>query len=415
MHPTLVLDLGSTSVKAALVEPGGAIAPIGERPTPRNIAVAATPARHESDPRVFVEAVRELMGEARAACPEVSAVAFSTQMHGAVLTDLDDAPVSPFLSWQDERAADRGRDGRSVLERVPSELPAETIRALGVMPRLGLGAFTMSRWLDEREEAGMGRPSSGRLHTLGSFVIARLGGPFVTHLSNGAPLGIVDIDGGTWSAGVVAALGLRAFDLPTIVEGYEAVGRVDVDGEAWDVFPDVGDHQASLIGSGVEPGDLAVSLGTAGIAARVVDGPAPAVAGVETRPHLGGRRLRVRSRLPGGRRAVEFAGDRAADPGFWAEASVAPAGTPAADFFAEYTEAYRDAFAALFPDEPPRRLVLNGGAARHIPWFRDRFAESLGLQAVEVPDADLAVLGVARLLEAAPGSTTPPTRRTSVP
>jgi sugar (pentulose or hexulose) kinase len=400
MSATLVIDLGSTSIKAALVDNSGAITALGERPAPSS---DSPPGRHETDPLGFIRAVEELVHLALQTLPNLDAVAFSTQMHGVLLTDDENVPVSPFLSWQDERAGQATTPGTSVLEQAGKLLPPAVVRSIGVPLRVGLGALTLAAWLEEHPS-----PKRGRIHTLGSFVLSQVGGAYVTHLTNAAPLGLVRFETATWHPEVIAALGLSRFSLPLIVERFSPVGQIRVGAVEVDLLPDLGDHQASLLGSGLQPDDLAISLGTAGIAARIVPHSATAAPGVEMRPFPGGRALHVKSRLPGGRFAREFllrsTGTTTVvdEARFWHDASdAARTGqeNSARAFFSAYTDAYSNAIDQLFPGpDRPKRLLLNGGAAQHIPWFRDSFARDLGIDQVEVPDADLAIRGVAELI-----------------
>src|SRR5690606_33366818 len=121
-------------------------------------------------------------------------------------------------------------------------------------------------------------------------------------------------------------------------------------------------------------GDIAISLGTAGIAARVASADAQPGPDVEVRPYGDGTVLHVRSRLPGGRLLRSFAEARSVSGAtFWSElfrnqGKELPHEVHA--LLTHFTEVYADAIDALFPGEPkPRRLLLNGGAAQHIPWF----------------------------------------------
>ncbi len=397
MRSTLIVDLGSTSIKAAAIDDAGVVTDIGERASPPSVAPAG---RHESDPLAFVEAVRSLLADALQVAPYLQAVAFSTQMHGILLTDGDDA-ISPFLSWQDERAAEPTASGQSTLEIVAGAVPGGVIQALGAPLRVGLGGFTLARWLEEHPET-----QPGRIHTLGSFVVSQLGGRYATHITNAAPLGLVDLRRRKWNQEVVRALGLSRFELPEIVTGFHPIGKVSVGGVELELYPDLGDHQASLLGSRLSEGDVAISLGTAGIAARLANMDTAAGPGVEVRPYGEGTVLHVRSRLPGGRLLRTFAHARSASEAqFWSEVSATSEAGLADDiraFFAGFTDAYSEAISDLFPDgERPRRILLNGGAAQHIPWFQSSFPASLGVNHVEVPDSDLAIRGVVSLLQAA--------------
>lgn len=402
----LVVDVGSSSVKTATVdlgEPGAEPAALREYSTPQPLP--ARPGRHETDPEAFGDLVCSVIDTAVSENKRIAAVAFSTQMHGVLLADSVNVPLSPFLSWQDERALDETPAG-SVLERVSRAVPSEVLATSGIPMRVGIGAATLARWIEENDVH-----VEARVHTLGSYLLCRLRGPYATHVTNAAPLGLVDLRTGRWNTELVAAYGLDGFELPAIVEGYGAHGTAVLGGRSVELFPDLGDHQASVLGSGLEDGEFAVSLGTAGIGARIAVA-ADAQPGVEVRPYIDGRFLHVRSRLPGGRLATQFsaafaelaqvAGTDVAAAEFWTH--VLPAqhglwGRVVDDFLDRYVVAYRKASGELFPESAgPRRMRINGGMSQHIPWFHDGFGSSIGLHTVEAPTGDLAVRGIARLL-----------------
>jgi sugar (pentulose or hexulose) kinase len=392
---SLLIDIGSTSLKAAVLEPDGTLVELESVPTPASTAGAG---RHETDPMAFVAAVRGVIERATMQYPSVSAVALSTQMHGAVVTNGANVPLSPYFSWQDARAAEPADDGLSAIEKVERALSTAEVRALGVPARVGLGAYTVSRWAEDNPI-----PSGSRLHTLGSFVACSLGGPYVTHVTNAAPLGVLDLARSTWSAAALDALGLSHVRLPKVQVPFAPIGRLEDCSAPLTLYPDVGDHQASLLASAVDGHDLAVSLGTAGIAARVRPTGTIPENGVEVRPYFDDRQLHVRSRLPGGKLAQDWYMSAGAPPiaRFWDHASKSAQrdpGGPEAAFFARYTSAYKTAVAELFPHDFPRKVVLNGGVAQNIPWFTHDFAASLGIADAVRPQGDLSLRGLATLM-----------------
>ena len=439
---SLLLDLGSTAVKAAVL-PEGADAPVSTTSAPMPAALAGRPrSRHESDPVAILAVVHEVLRrawtDARRAGLAPHRIAVSCQMHSVLLTDARDAPISPLLSWQDDRLTEPV-DGGTRLDAVLRSVPESRRSAAGIARRPGYGAANLAAHLAEAPA-----PLGSRIHTLGTLVSRSLGGPYATHRSMAASLGLLDTASGAWDHALAAEYGLAGFSLPEVVDAFRSAGTVDLDGVALDWFPDLGDHQVSVLGGGgLAADEVAISLGTAGIVARWAPTPL-AHPLVDSRPYPGGGFLRAISRMPGGRFAGQvgelaagiasgLTGIEVAPGALLAEASArvdTPADPPAlalsegrdagggavpvlhgtaagADVVSEllhavarfYGERYREAVEVLSQGlAAPVRMRFNGGLATASPWFRERFAAELGLPSAPLPDGELALAGLAALL-----------------
>ncbi len=405
--PALIIDVGSSAVKAALATGPDDIRELQTIAAP---PASASGSRHETPAEAFLDIVERLVDRATGVCGALAGIGFSTQMQGVLVTDAQDRPLSPFLSWQDERALEVTPRGSRFIDDVAQRVAPAIIEAGGVRPRAGLGVWNLARWRTENAV-----PAASRVHTLGSFLLARLTGSHLTHVTSAASIGAVDLRAGGWNRPLLAALGLDDLSFPGIVEDFVPVGTW---GGSVPVHPDIGDHQASLRGSGLRAGEVALSVGTAGIAATVTD-RFDLDEGVEVRPYVDGSLLRTVSRLPGGRQLrslfdayrsfADLAGIRIGEQEFWTAVGAAPASggllaRTARSFLDGYVRAYDDALSVLFRGGArPVAARLNGGAARHIPWFRESFAGELGLTAIEAPEGDLAVRGVVMLMDDAGG------------
>ncbi|HLS15716.1 MAG TPA: FGGY family carbohydrate kinase [Beutenbergiaceae bacterium] len=436
------IDIGSSSIKAAVVAvEDGTWLSTRRWPTP-----APHPdrplGRHETHAQSIVAAVSDSIDEVCDRFPGVSAIGFSTQMHGVVLTDQQNRAISPFISWQDDRANERFSGGGSLLEDVRQQVPAAVLARTGINPRAGLGAFNARRWLDENPaRAGDVR----RVHTLGSFILASLAGVYTTHLTNAAALGVVDISLGRWDAELIEWLGLDGLQFPEIRSDFTSVSSVTRSTGHVAIFPDVGDHQASVYGSERDDADsISISLGTAGIAARTAAEFVPS-SRYEVRPYLDGRYLQTISRLPGGRHfdactalfgtvgrdvfGIENAKGRAREWLFDSFQGGSPVVGAAVTAFEDPNDdgaarlgislplgaevdpsdvlnavlghfgvRYRQAAADLFDGRGPARGSLNGGLALSKKWLPDFFATELSAQFAVTEGNDLALQGVLRLL-----------------
>jgi xylulokinase len=72
-----------------------------------------------------------------------------------------------------------------------------------------------------------------------------------------------------------------------------------------EVFTGVGDQQASLLGTGLEPGKIVVNIGTGGQVAGFKD-PSQDEGDFQKRPYFGGKEIRTITHLPSGRALSAF-------------------------------------------------------------------------------------------------------------
>ena len=97
----LGIDIGTSGVKAVLVDESGAI--VAQASDSLDVSRPA-PGFSEQDPEAWwhatVNAVRGLPAVARSG---VRAVGLSGQMHGATLLDAEDRPLRPAILWNDGR------------------------------------------------------------------------------------------------------------------------------------------------------------------------------------------------------------------------------------------------------------------------------------------------------------------------
>lgn len=148
-----------------------------------------------------------------------------------------------------------------------------------------------------RRMSGDALPVRARFCTLGGYVIGRLTGEHVCHMTNAAPTGLVDVQNKRWNQPLLLRAGLDGWQYPRLIHDLSPVGE-------WRdalVYADLGDQQVCAAGAGLKPEQtLHISLGTAGLIGILTpqweSGP------YENRPYvLPGVYLRTVSGLPGGR------------------------------------------------------------------------------------------------------------------
>jgi xylulokinase len=109
----LGFDVGSSSIKAALLDAGsGTLAASATSPKKELAINAPRPGWAEQDPATWWENVVAAAAELKAAAPtafeKVLAIGISYQMHGLVLVDKAGAVLRPSIIWCDSRAVEIG-------------------------------------------------------------------------------------------------------------------------------------------------------------------------------------------------------------------------------------------------------------------------------------------------------------------
>jgi xylulokinase len=257
----LGIDLGTSSVKAALYRPDGSlVAESGASyPTQRRGA------EEQQDPEEWLQAARTALA---AVLPygRPTAMAVTGQMSGLLLLDAQDRPLMPFLPWSDRRAeAEAGwlaeRFGSTKLYR------ATGCRAVGSYPAAKLRWTRTSRpdlW------AGVRRVAGAR-----EYLMYRLTGLWVTDPSCAGATQLFDLGRQTWWQPVMDALGVEAAWLPELRLPWEPAGLTVSEAlglpAGIPVAAGSGDGACSSLGVGArEPGDAVISIGTSGVV-RVLD------------------------------------------------------------------------------------------------------------------------------------------------
>jgi glycerol kinase len=243
----LVVDVGTSGVRAAIVAPDATIAHEHHQPV---LPDSPAPGLVEFDAQVMADAALDVARRALDDGGPVGAVGVTNQRASAVVWDrATGEPIGPGLGWQDLRTV-----GECLV------LQGEGVR---LAPNQ---SATKVAWLLDTFDAARERDLA--FGTVDSWIIWNLTGGecHVTDLSNAAVTGMTHLDRGTWSEAVTDALKIPMTMLPTIVDSTGVVGRASVLDGAPAIAGIAGDQQASLVGQGcVEPGLAKITFGTGGM------------------------------------------------------------------------------------------------------------------------------------------------------
>ena len=273
MALVLGIDVSTTATKAVLVDDRGAVVGVGSAEYDTSVP---HPQWSEQDPALWWDAAILATGRALAAAgvsgDSVAAVGLTGQMHGAVLLDAADRPLRPAILWNDQRTA---AECHEIRRRVGAH------RLIEVTGNDALTGFTAPKllWVRMHEPEVWGRVAQVLLPK--DFVRLHLTGERAVDKADGAGTLLFDLAARDWSAEVLEALGLDRALLPATAEGTARTGAITTAAAertglraGTPVVGGGGDQAANAVGVGaVDPGVIALSLGTSGVVFAATDAP----------------------------------------------------------------------------------------------------------------------------------------------
>ena len=243
----LVIDVGTSSVRAAIVGADGHVEHVHRRSTPAQVPF---PGLVEFDPAALAAAVLDVARPPLAAAgTRPDAVGVTTQRASTVAWNARTGePIGPGLGWQDLRTV-----GKCL------ELQAEGLR---FSPSESATKFA---W--QVEQAGAEAGPDLRLGTVDSWIAWTLtgGDRHITDATNAGVTGLYSAASQAWREDALKPLGIDSAWLPEIVDSSGDLGTATaLDGLPLSAL--AGDQQASLIGqSCTRPGLAKATFGTGGM------------------------------------------------------------------------------------------------------------------------------------------------------
>lgn len=258
------IDLGTSAMKLLLVDECGGIVNTVSKAYP---AAHPRPGWSEQDPedwwRAVSEGVPELLSAPGVDASQVRAIGCSGQMHGLVALDAQDNVIRPCILWNDSRTEEQVQYLNEKFGRA---------RLSGVTGNIAFAGFTAPKllWMREHEPRNFARIAKIMLPK--DYIVYRLTGAFGTDFSDASGTLLLDVEHRCWSTEMIDICGLRATQLPTLHESFEAVGMVANDVSTVlglsgrvPVAAGAGDNAAAAVGCGtVGDGACIISLGTSG-------------------------------------------------------------------------------------------------------------------------------------------------------
>jgi xylulokinase len=261
MANLLVLDIGTSSAKAALYSPKGWLLASASQEYP-----VAYPRSGwaEQDPEDWWRAVCRLAPQVLGEQKEpLAAVCVSGQAPSCVAVDRAGKPIRPAILWLDRRSAALAKKLKRSLEQASVAVSGNTLDSY----------FGGMKWLWFRQQEPELYRQTWKILQAGSLVTLRLCGEAVIDPSQaGLCSPCFNLAERCWDAEMCARLGLDVEKLPRIAPSAQVVGQLMPKAAAETGIPvgtpvvcGAGDFACACLGAGVaRAGSAAMMLGTAG-------------------------------------------------------------------------------------------------------------------------------------------------------
>jgi xylulokinase len=273
MNIFLGLDISTTGAKALLINELGGV--ISSATTPLTVSTPH-PLWSEQDPRDWwtgmAESIRQALAQAGVTGSAVTAIGLTGQMHGLVLLNENGEVLRPAILWNDQRTGAQCDEMRARLGKQ---------RLIQITGNDALTGFTAPKilWVQQNEPEIYARARHILLPK--DYIRYRLTGDYAMDKADGSGTILFDLKKRDWSAEVLAALEIPANWLPPTYEGPAVTGYVSSSAagetgliQGIPVVGGGGDQAAQAVGVGaVQPGIIALTLGTSGVVFAATESP----------------------------------------------------------------------------------------------------------------------------------------------
>src|SRR3954454_10014191 len=212
----LGIDLGTSSVKAVLVDPAETV--VAEASAALTVQ-RPHPGWSEQDPASWCSATLSAIDAIRAAAQDALAatlgIGLSGQMHGAVLLGDGDVVLRPCILWN---------DGRSASECAELETAFPALRQ--VTGNIAMPGFTAPKLLWVRRHEPELFSATRKVLLPKAYLRLWLSGDAIDEMSDASGTLWLDVARRDWSDDALAATGLTRAHMPALAEGNAPAGRL---------------------------------------------------------------------------------------------------------------------------------------------------------------------------------------------
>lgn len=258
----LVLDAGTTSTRAMLLAPDGALRAVAQRELTQFYPEAGWVEHDAAEIWDKTLACARDVVEQAGGADAVACIGITNQRETVVAWDRKTLlPLHHALVWQDRRTA----EFCAALKNAGQEPVVQAATGLLLDPYF---SATKMRWLIDHVPAVKAAAAAGRLAlgTVEDWLVCKLtGGAHLTDASNASRTLLLPLAGVGWDEGLCDLFGVPSSALGEVTDNAGEFGRSDPEllGRAIPITGLAGDQQSATIGQGcLAPGETKATYGT---------------------------------------------------------------------------------------------------------------------------------------------------------
>ncbi len=229
----------------------------------------------------------------------------SSEMHGFILLNSLNQPVSEYISWKDERSLNKIDSQVDSFSFLKNAFGKNFKHITGMNPRAGLPVFNIFQMIKsgqiKEDVSVMSLPDFLSLISQDSCQ--------KTHATMLAGVGFYDINKNCISEEILAEFRKISdinISFPQVVQDVEVSGYWHHGQNKIPIYSGVGDHQCAVLGAGNNQNTISLNLGT-GSQISII-GNNIASDNVELRPFFNNEKLQCITHIPSGRAFKEYIG-----------------------------------------------------------------------------------------------------------
>lgn len=229
----------------------------------------------------------------------ISGIYICSEMHGFIIADKNNTPITNYISWKDERSGNLlGKT--TYFDVLCEKLGDKFIQITGMSPKKCFPIFNLFALLKKQKIQ-----QDIKILTLPCF-LSNVGGKSknIVHETMAAGLGFFDIFKHEYSTYLIENC-KDGFDFD--ISFNKAVNEIDIAGyiDEIPIYVGVGDHQCAVLGAGNDETSISFNLGTGSQISIISD---KVTTKANMRPFFGKKYLQTITHIPSGRAFNEYMG-----------------------------------------------------------------------------------------------------------